>query len=50
MILEYRINTHTWKMMDGDISACYYNVENEIKKISEESTKETERKEILRVL
>lgn len=37
-------------MMDGDISARYYNVENEIKKISEESTKETERKEILRVL
>lgn len=50
MILEYRTNSRTWTMVDGDISACYYNVENEIKKISEESTKETTRKEILRAL
>lgn len=46
MILEYRTNSHTWNMLDGDISMCYYNVKDEIKKISEQSEKEKIYKEI----
>lgn len=49
MILEYRTNTHTWTMMDGDISSCYYMVEKDIKRILEESKKENVRKEIIRL-
>lgn len=46
MILEYRTNTHTWTMVDGDISSCYYCVEKDIKKILGENKKESVHKEI----
>ena len=49
MILEYRTNTHTWTMMDGDISSCYYMVEKDIKRILEENEEENVRKEIMRL-
>lgn len=40
MILEYKTNSHTWNMVDGDISTCYYGVEDEVKKIKKENPKE----------
>lgn len=40
MILEYKTNNHTWNMVDGDISFCYYHIEDEIKRIKEKNDKE----------
>lgn len=50
MILEYRTNTQTWNMIDGDVSFCYEDASDEIKEIKKKYAEDKWNIEISKVL